>query len=431
MTSYRSMAFIALAVASLGVLTWFQPGAQAADPAKAPTLEAMYAAPVETVETHVLSRGETLSDVLMRAAFTGGELAEVLLNLREHVNPRRLADGVEITIRRWSRNEEPRTVEVRVNADSTVRLVRQDYGWNGRIVETPVVLDTVYVAGEIEKGRTLYEALVYDEDSSLLPAERVRLVHHLAEVYEFKLDFTREIQPGDTYRLVYERERRPDGSARSRRILVSELMNQNIQYSAIWFDAGTDARGYYDAEGKPLRTGFSRYPVAFPRITSRFNPNRYHPILKTTRAHTGTDFGASTGTPVRATADGTIVFAGTSGGYGRLIRIQHSNGYETRYAHLSRYGKGIRSGIKVKQGQEIGYVGSSGLATAPHLHYELRRGGAAMDAMRARLPDAPPLGPTHLPQFLALADVRHQLLFEASQRYLALRAARPTRLAED
>src|SRR5690606_26934712 len=112
--------------------------------------------PVEKVETHVLSRGETLTDVLSRAAITGGDMAELLLNLREHLNPRRLADGAEITIRRWLRTDEPRAVEVRMNADSTVRLVRHEYGWTGRIVETPVIVDTVYVAGSIEKGRTLY-----------------------------------------------------------------------------------------------------------------------------------------------------------------------------------------------------------------------------------------------------------------------------------
>lgn len=425
------MAFIALAVLSLGAVTWLRPRTEPANPANAPLLEPMNAAPVERIETHVLSRGETLSDVLARASITGADLADFLLHVRQHLNPRRLADGAEITVRRWTHNDGMRAVEVRLNRDSTIRLSRHEVGWTGRVIETPVVVDTVYVAGEVERGRTVYEALVYDEDSPLVPAERVQLVNHLAEVYEFKLDFTREIQPGDTYRLVYERERRPDGTARNRRILVSELVNQSIAYPAIWFEANEDVRGYYDAEGKPLKTGFSRYPVAFPRISSRFNPNRYHPILKVRRPHAGTDFGANAGTPVRATADGTVVFAGNSGGYGRLIRIKHISGFETRYAHLSRYGSGIRSGVKVRQGQEIGYVGSSGLATAPHLHYELRKNGTAVDAMRARLPDAPPLTKEFLPSFLVLADARGQLLGEATQRYLAALSTRTSPLTEN
>jgi murein DD-endopeptidase MepM/ murein hydrolase activator NlpD len=425
------MAFIALAVLSLGAVTWFRPRVESVDPAQAPLLDAMFAAPVERVETHVLSRGETLSDVLSRASITGTELAEFLLSVRRHLNPRRLTEGAEITVRRWTHNDATRAVEVRMNADSTIRLVREELGWTGRVLETPVVVDTVYVAGQIDRGRTLYEALVYDENSPLIPSERVQLVHRLAEVYEFKLDFTREIQPGDTYRLVYERERRPDGTARNRRILVSELVNQSVAYAAIWYEASAEVRGYYDAQGKPLKTGFSRYPVAFPRITSRFNPNRYHPILKTTRAHAGTDFGASSGTPVRATADGTVTFAGNSGGYGRLVKIQHVSGYETRYAHLSRFGGGVRTGVRVRQGQEIGYVGASGLATAPHLHYELRKNGSAVDAMRARLPDAPPLQTAHLEQYLIVAQSRQTLLGEATQRYLASRSATASRLAED
>lgn len=422
-----------LAVVSLGAITWLAPRKDTADPATAPLLAAVYAAPVERVETHVLSRGETLSTALAAGSLVGLELNEFLLGVREHLNPRRLTDGVEVTFRRFARNDALRAVEIRVNADSTVRMVRKDYGWTGEVRMTPVVIDTVYVAGEVEKGRTVYEALVADDDSPLIPDERIKLVYHLAEVYEFKLDFTREIQPGDTYRLVYERERRPDGTARSRRILVAELVNQNIPYTAVWYaSSDNEVEGYYDADGKPLKTGFSRYPVAFPRISSRFNPNRYHPVLKVRRAHMGTDFGASKGTPVRATADGTVNFAGwNSGGYGNLVKITHISGYETRYAHLSRFAKGVRPGVKVKQGQEIGYVGSTGLATAAHLHYELRKGGSAIDAMRAKLPDAPPLKAAYLSDFLMLADARQQLLGEATQRYLASLGSNPARLGED
>jgi murein DD-endopeptidase MepM/ murein hydrolase activator NlpD len=419
-SSYRSLALIAVVLVSVGAFSVFQPRAVATDASSVPVLPAVYAVPAERVETHVLSRGETLTNVLVRAAITGQEMADLLLGAREVLNPRRLADGAEITIRRWAADGSPRSIDVRVNADSTVRLQRRPFGWQGVVVETPVVVDTVYVAGSIERGRTLYEALVYDDESVLPPAERVQLVQALAEVYEFKLDFSREIQPGDSYRLVYTRERRPDGSARSRRILVSELVNQTVRYAAVWYDGGGEVRGYYDAEGKPLRSGFSRYPIKYVRITSRFNPSRYHPILGVHRAHLGTDFGAASGTPVYATADGTVSFAGVSGGYGNLIRITHANGYETRYAHLSRFAGGIRSGVRVRQGQEIGYVGATGLATAPHLHYELRRGGQAIDVVRARLPDAPPLAAEHLGRFLAIADTRVRLLEEATDRWLAL-----------
>lgn len=417
-----ALTLLALAVSVGGLTVW--PQRAAVDPATTPTLSALYAAPVERVETHVLERGETLSGVLARAAISGSDLAELLLDLRQYMNPRRLARGAEITVRRWTTNDSPRAIEVRVNRDTTVRLVRHEIGWSGDFMLTPVVVDTLHATGMIEAGRTLYDALVYDDRSTLTPAERVRLVYALAEVYEYKVDFTREIQPGDTYRLVYEREARPDGTARSRRILASELSNGGRVYSAVWFEPDDDVRGFYDLEGRPLRTGFSRYPVAYPRITSNFASNRYHPILGVHRAHLGTDFGAPHGTEVYSTADGTVVSAARSGGYGNLIRIRHMSGYETRYAHLSRFASGIRSGAKVRQKQLIGYVGATGLATGPHLHYELRKDGRAINTRTANLPDAPPLPGNYRSAFDVLATERLALLETRTSVPLAARGAR-------
>jgi murein DD-endopeptidase MepM/ murein hydrolase activator NlpD len=425
---YKVVALLVIAVISLGAITMWEPEPQA-DPALAPTLGVLYAAPVERVETHVLKRGETLTGILARAAISGQEMADLLLGLRQHVNPRRLADGVEVTVRRWTRDASPRAVEVRVNADSTVRLMRGAIGWAGEVMVTPTAFDTVFAAGTIEKGRTLYEAIVMDEASPLPPAERVQLVYALAEIYEFKLDFTREIQPGDAYRLVYEREARPDGTARDRTILAAEVVNAGSAYTAVHFERG-DIDSYYDGAGKSLRTGFSRYPVKY-RITSAFNPRRYHPVLGIYRAHLGTDFGAPKGSEVSSTADGTVVFAGKNGGYGNFVRIRHAYGYETRYAHLTRYGPGIRSGTKVKQGQVIGYVGATGLATGPHLHYELRREGRAIDVRTAKLPDAPPIPSEYRAAFDGVARISLALLESATERYLAARARAPRSLAEE
>lgn len=389
---FRISALVLIAAFSLGGVAFMSPEMPAPDPSTAPTVGVLYAAPVERVETHVLSSGQTLSGVLSQASITGQEMAELLLGLRQYLNPRSLALGSEVTVRRWLRTDAPRAVEVRLNADSTVRLVRSDFGWNGEIVVTPTEIDTVYTGGVIGGNlSSLYEAIFLDEQSRLPPAERAELVYALASIYEYKLDFTREIQPGDSYRLVYEREARPDGTARGKKILAAEIVTRGTSFPAIWFDGGDDAHGYYDAEARPLRTGFSRYPVEYRRITSAFNPRRYHPVLGVYRAHQGTDFGGSTGTPVLATADGTVIFAGVSGGYGNMVEIRHMNGYTTRYAHLSRFGAGIRVGTRVTQKQIIGNIGATGLATAPHLHYELRKSGRAVNAMTEDLPDAPPM----------------------------------------
>ncbi|MEX1182287.1 MAG: M23 family metallopeptidase [Gemmatimonadota bacterium] len=409
--SYKIIALVIIAVSSIGGATLIRPEMAEPDPATAPQLAVLYAAPVERVETHVLASGQTLSGLLSRAHITGQEMADLLLGLRQYLNPRSLAAGSEVTVRRWSNNAEPRTIEVRVNPDSTIRLIRDVVGWNGEIVVTPTEIDTVYAGGVIGDGSSsLYEAIYFDEQSRLPPRERAELVYELASIYEYKLDFTREIQPGDSYRLVYEREARPDGSARSKKILAAEIVTRGMPFPSYWFDGSSDVRGYFDDEARPLRTGFSRYPVAFRRITSSFNPRRYHPILGVYRAHTGTDFGGSSGTPVQATANGTVIFAGVNGGYGNLIEVRHMNGYTTRYAHLRAFAKGIRVGARVSQKDVIGYIGATGLATAPHLHYELRKNGRPVNAMTERLPDAPPIPGTLRTAFAAVAAQRSTLL---------------------
>lgn len=412
--AYKVLPLVLIAAFTLGAASLIPPKKQTAvlDPESAPTLSALYAAPVERVETHVLRNGETLTSVLVQARITGQEMADLLMGIREHLNPRRMAAGSEVTVRRWVRSDEPRTIEVRVNQDSTLRLVRSDVrGWDGQVIITPTRIDTVFAGGVIGNGRTsLYESVMLDEQSKLPVRERAELVYALAAIYEYKLDFTREIQPGDAYRVVYEREARPDGTARSKKILAAEIVTRGQPFTAIWFDGGSQGRGYYDAEARPLAHGFSRYPVEFRRITSNFNPNRYHPVLGQYRAHTGTDFGAPTGTPVMATANGTVTFAGTNGGYGRMIEVRHFNGYTTRYAHLSRFAEGVRVGSRVSQKQVIGYVGATGLATGPHLHYELRINGKAVNAMAVKLPDSPPLTGALRNTFLAMAKDRSALL---------------------
>jgi murein DD-endopeptidase MepM/ murein hydrolase activator NlpD len=412
--AYKVLPLVLIAVFTLGAASLIPPKKTTAapDPQTAPMLSALYAAPVERVETHVLRNGETLTTVLVQARITGQEMADLLLGVRQHLNPRRMAPGSEVTVRRWVRSDEPRAVEVRVNQDSTLRLVRSDVqGWAGEVIITPTRVDTVYAGGVIGNGRSsLYESVMLDEQSRLPARERAELVYALAAIYEYKLDFTREIQPGDAYRVVYEREARPDGSARSKKILAAEIVTRGQPFPAIWFDAGSRGSGYYDSEARPLADGFSRYPVAFPRITSNYNPNRYHPILRQNRAHNGTDFGAPTGTPVMATANGTVTFAGTNGGYGRMIEIRHFNGYTTRYAHLSRFAEGMRVGARVSQKQTIGYVGATGLATAPHLHYELRINGKPVNARTAKLPDSPPLAGALRTTFMMIAQERSSLL---------------------
>ena len=407
-----------LALAILGI--WFagfavvQPRAAPNPEVTAPVLAAVYAPAAEAVDAHVLRGGETLSEVLTRAALGGPDLSGLVLALREQVDPRRLMPNTTILVRRWAESGSPRAVEVSLNPDSTVRLLKNGVSWTGEMVLTPTVVDTVYMAGQLGEGGSIYQAVMNHPGLELPRRERESLVWQLAHIYGWVLDFSQDIRPGDAFRVVYEREARPDGTSRASRVLVAEIVNQKAVLPAIHFDGDGNGGDYFNREGRSLRLQFRRYPVAYPRITSNFNWRRYHPVLKRTRPHLGTDYGTGYGAPILTTADGVVSFAAWDGGYGNLVKINHGNGYETRYAHLSRFAKGIRRGTQVKQGQTIGYSGDTGLATAPHLHYEFRRHGQAVDPRSVRLPAAPPVPSKHMEAFRVLTTQRAELLARAT-----------------
>ncbi len=405
----QTLALGALAVVVVG-FGLAQPRVAADAMAVTPELAPVYAPVPEVLDEHVLRRGETLSDVFTRAALGTGELSGVLLALREHVDPRRIMPNTRILVRRWADDGAPRAVDVLLDSDSMVRLTRNAVGWYGEIQLTPTRMDTVVIAGTIDRGSSLYSAIVHRSELDLPFREREFLTWRLGHIYGWELNFASDMHAGDAFRVVFEREVRPDGTSRDARVLVGEVINQGRSIPAILFDHDGEGGDYFNFEGKSLRLTFNRYPVDFPRITSNFSHNRYHPVLQRNRPHHGTDFGTGYGAPVKTTADGTISFAGWDGGYGNLIRIDHGNGYETRYAHLSRFAPGIRRGTRVKQGQVVGYTGATGLATAPHLHYEIRHHGRPADARTIRLPAAPPVPDDQLTEFRELAADRIRLL---------------------
>ncbi|MGH7469116.1 MAG: M23 family metallopeptidase [Longimicrobiales bacterium] len=412
--AHKAIFVTVVGVLSLGAMTVMDTRARSRvdNLESAAVLDPVYALPVERVETHQLELGQTLSVLLMRASLNGSDLAGLLRAIDERQNLRSLASGVEVTVRRWLSNGETRSVDLQLNADTTIRAMRSDSGWSTSLVLTPIVLDTLATSSTISAGQSLYEAIVFDSLAAIPVTDRVGLVSDLASIYEYQLDFTHEIQPGDRFTLVYEREARPDGSARRLRILAARIDNRGKRHDAVLFQRAGLA-GYYDLEGRSMRRGFKRYPIDYVRVTSSFAWRRYHPILGIYRAHLGTDFGAAQGTPVKATGDGSVTFAGRDGGYGNVVVIRHTNGYSTRYAHLSRFASGIRPGRRVQMNNVIGYVGATGLATAPHLHYELRLNGRPIDFSRARLPSSPPLPPAYRDEYFALVKNRLVLLQEA------------------
>lgn len=374
----------ALACVALGACSLFI-GAPSAG-----TLEPVYAKPAELVEVHRLAFGETLGGLLVRS-LDGNEEAALLMAFGQHASSRRIRENTEVTLRYLAADESLRGVDVALNRDETVRLARGPLGWEGELIPTPVYVDTLLVSGEIASD--LWTSVVNNPALATMPtADRNDVIDRLDRVFQWQIDFSIQVRVGDTYRFALEREARPDGSLRSGTLLAAEFVNQGTSYYAVWFDPNGDGQGsYFDLDGKSVRRAFLLKPLTFRRISGRFTNSRLHPILGTWRAHRGIDYAADEGTEVEATSDGVVVARGPNGGYGNMIEIRHPNGFHTRYGHMRGFARGISVGTRVHQGQVIGYVGHTGLATGPHLHYEMLRGGRQVDPLAVDLPKGDPV----------------------------------------
>ena len=237
-------------------------------------------------------------------------------------------------------------------------------------------VDTLTVSGTIQSS--LFSALDKSANETLPRSARAELAFSLADIFEYRVDMSKDFQVGDKFHVLVERLQKPNGAIIINRILGARLALSGNEIEAIRFDSHNASGEYFDQSGKSLRAAFLRAPVAFRRISSIFGGRR-HPVLGIWRKHKGTDYAAAMGTPVRSIGDGVVVFAGRKGGYGNVIDIRHRNGYVSRYGHLRNFAKGIHRGSHVTIGSTIGAVGMSGLATGPHLHFEVLVNGVQRD----------------------------------------------------
>ena len=374
-------------------------------------------APTVTESLDTLHRGETVSALFARHGVDGIDLS--MLSRKVSFDPRRLRAGLVFTFRHAAPDSAPDAISVRTSPEQRLMFTRAADGWDAAAEAIEWRPELVRVEGNIDNS--LYEAL--DDqvpDSILAGSERTGLAWALADVYDWQVDFTRDIQPGDHFQVVLERLVSAEGDVRFGRILASDLSVGGRQLTAFHF--GTSSR-FYDAKGNSLKLAFLRAPLEFRRISSSFTRSRFHPVLGITRKHEGTDYAAAPGTPVRAAGDGVVVRAGRAGGYGNLIELRHRNGITTRYGHLRAFASGLRAGMRVHQGQKIGYVGSTGLATGPHLHYEFRVNGVARDSRRVNLGNGPPLTGSDLRAFKAERDRLSSLLYPAAPVMVAQRTS--------
>jgi murein DD-endopeptidase MepM/ murein hydrolase activator NlpD len=367
-----------------GTWPWHRLPASPTDPATAAPSPASF---TETIDT--LQRGETLSDLFARNRVGGIDFHR--LDPALALNPRRLRPGLVFSFRQTVGDSAPTHIVVRTTPEQRVTFSRISDGWNAEAQPIRWSPQQMRIEGAIDNS--LYEALDAGvSDAQLDSGNRQRLAWDLADVYAWEIDFTRDIRPGDRFQVVFERLVSEDGEIRFGRVLASDLTISGKSLTAIRFTPST-SRGalFFDADGGSLRRAFLRAPVEFRRISSNFANRRFHPVLGRTRRHEGTDYAARPGTPVLAAGDGVVLRAGWVGGYGNLVELRHLNGITTRYGHLRGLARKIRRGTRVEQGQVVGYVGSTGLASGPHLHYEFRMNGVAKDSRRVKIGGGAPV----------------------------------------
>jgi murein DD-endopeptidase MepM/ murein hydrolase activator NlpD len=339
--------------------------------------------------------GETLGSLFARRlGMAGGEAHAAAAAAARHLDPQKLRAGSD-----WhaylTDDGRVERFELVVDGRGELALLRRGEAWQPFFAAFRRARRAVAVRGRVSGAL---------EDSVADAGAPFELAYAMAEVLQWDLDFARDLQPGDEFRVLYEevtieRSRPAVGS-----VLAIDYRRANGRPLEAYRFGGESDGGYYDGAGRPLQKMFLRSPLPYSRVSSRFSNRRLHPVLGVFRPHWGVDYAAPEGTPVRVTASGTVVSAGWDGGGGRTVEVRHPNDYVTAYLHLSRFADGIRAGRTVRQGDVVGFVGSTGLATAPHLDYRIRRGGRWIDPLSLPAAPAPPIATHRMAEFRASRD---------------------------
>jgi murein DD-endopeptidase MepM/ murein hydrolase activator NlpD len=371
------------------------PGSAAADAAPTPALvttppiavqQASVAATIEVI----VGRNDTLEAIFRRMALDPADLAAIrnLPGIRQSLDFLKPGDAIKLNYA----GGEIKALSRKVSETKTLQVVRADAGFEAKVVENPVQTRIRTATARIDSS--LFQAAAESQISDTVALR-------LADVFAWDIDFVLDIREGDRFTVVYEQIYQDGKYLRDGEVLAAEFVNSGKVYRAARFVNDAGSAGYYTADGKPMRKAFLRAPVEFTRVSSVFNPHRLHPILNLIRGHMGTDYAAPVGTPVHAAGDGSVSFEGQRGGYGNAVVLAHGNNIETLYGHMSRFAKRLRVGSHVSQGDVIGYVGMTGLATGPHLHYEYLMNGVHKDPQTVHLAGAEPLSAESLDKFRA------------------------------
>ncbi|HTV50599.1 MAG TPA: peptidoglycan DD-metalloendopeptidase family protein [Steroidobacteraceae bacterium] len=357
-----------------------------------------------------VARNDTLDRIFRRLQLSLADLASLrnLPGLRRQLDKLRPGEALTIT----HRQGELLGLERRLSLEETLKVQRDAGGLHATVVRNPLEM----------RERTVSATI----DSSLFEATTQAGAHDqtamaLADIFAWDIDFVLDIQPGDSFTVTYEEIYENGKYLQDGPVLAARFINQGREYLAVRYTPPDGHPGYYTPDGRSLRKAFLRAPLEFTRVSSPFNLHRKHPILNTIRAHKGIDYAAPIGTPVKAAGDGRVIFAGQMGGYGNVVQIDHAHGIVTVYGHLSRFAHGLRVGEHVQQGAIIAYVGMTGLATGPHLHYEYRVNGVHKNPQTVGLPDAMPIEASLRPDFQAKTEPLLASLYPPSGATLVAR----------
>lgn len=344
----------------------------------------------------VIQKGMTITDILAPYNFSPYDI----YNLRKEVRPvydlAKIKAGHEIRIFSSS-DRKLVSLEYDIDSENYLHIQKKKNGYQTEIKKIPFEIKVKMIEGTIKDN--LIEAVVQEGEKDFLALA-------LAEIFAWDIDFYTDLRPNDSFNIIFEKKYLNGNFISYRNILAAAFTNQGQTFEAFRYTyPDTGESDYFDIKGNSLRKEFLKSPIKFARITSRFSLRRLHPIRKVYRPHYGLDYGAHVGTPVQATADGIVTFVGLNGASGRMIRIRHKNAYQTMYLHLRNYAKGIRKGAKVKEGQVIAYVGSSGESTGPHLDYRIKYRGKYINPLAWRFKAVKPLRPEFFQDFEKKAEM--------------------------
>lgn len=371
-----------------------------------PPAEPGPAAPAESRVAVKLRRGDTLAAILNRFGIQRVSAHALIAKVRPFVNPKRLQTGDQVHVVLNPGDQTVEGLELVVD-DELVRVTATDDGWRAQREQIPFVREKRTVRGVI-KG-SLYESGI---DAGLSPQQ----ILDLAKIFEYDIDFFSDFQPQNAFSVVIEDLRYADGRRAAGRVLAAELEASSDHFDAYRFTVKDGSSAYYSAKGEALHRSFLRAPLSYARISSPFNRKRMHPIFRKVRPHLAIDYAAPAGSPVVAIGKGRVEFAGWRNGYGKVVDIRHSGSYLSRYAHFSRIAGNLRKGQSVNAGEVIGYVGQTGHATGPHLHFEFLRGGTKINFLDLRIPKSEQLAGAELERFHRLRDERQALLRDDKDR---------------